>query len=73
MNKVQLLGRTTKDIELRYTSTNNKEVCNFTLAVNKKFKKEETDFINCVAWGSTAKLLDQYVEKGNLIGVCGSI
>lgn len=76
MNKVCLTGRTTSKLELRYT-TSNTEVCNFTLAVNRKFKNQngeyESDFINCVAYKSTAKLLADYVEKGDLIGIEGKI
>lgn len=76
MNKVCLTGRTTSKLELRYTTSNN-EVCNFTLAVNRKYKNQngeyETDFINCVAYKSTAKLLVDYVEKGDLIGIEGRI
>lgn len=76
MNKVCLTGRTTSKLELRYT-TSNTEVCNFALAVNRRFKNQngdyESDFINCVAYKSTAKLLADYVEKGDLIGVEGRI
>lgn len=76
MNKVFLIGRLTSTPQLRYT-TSNTEVCNFTLAVNRKFKNQngeyESDFINCVAYKSTAKLLADYVEKGDLIGVEGRI
>lgn len=76
MNKVCLTGRLTSTPQLRYT-TSNTEVCNFALAVNRKFKNQngdyEADFINCVAYKSTAKLLADYVEKGDLIGVEGRI
>lgn len=76
INNVTIIGRTTKDIELRATSsgTNN---ASFTLAVERNFKNEngekETDFINCVAWRKTAEIVAQYAPKGSLIGVRGRI
>ena len=76
INNVTIIGRTTKDIELRATSsgTNN---ASFTLAVERNFKnangEKETDFINCVAWRKTAEILAQYAPKGSLIGVHGRI
>ena len=76
INNVTIIGRTTKDIELRATSsgTNN---ASFTLAVERNFKnangEKETDFINCVAWRKTAEILAQYAPKGSMIGVRGRI
>ena len=72
MNNVSLIGRTTDDIELR-TTTNNKSVVNFTLAVPRKFKKDETDFIECEAWGKTAELLSTYIHKGQQVGLFGNL
>jgi len=72
MNKVQLLGRLTKDPEIRYTQTN-KAVCSFTLAVNRRFKKDEADFINCQAWDKTAEFISKYMAKGQQIAVVGRI
>ena len=76
MNKVILTGRTTKTIELRYT-TSNVAVTQFTIAVNKDFKDKDgnysSDFINCVAYRKTAELLAQYVEKGDKLGIVGRI
>lgn len=75
MNAVVLVGRTTKDIELRRTGSGT-AVASFTLAVNREFKTQdgqEADFINCVAWKKTAELLEQYVHKGDRIAVTGSI
>ena len=54
MNNVQLIGRITKDIELKQTKTG-KAYCNFTLAISREFNKEETDFINCIAWEKKAE------------------
>ena len=76
MNKVCLTGRVTKNIELKYTQ-NNIAITNFTLAVTRKFKNQngeyESDFINCIAYKSTAELLSKYVEKGDLLGIDGRI
>ena len=67
-NNVNLIGRLTKDIELRKTM-GGKDVTMFTLAVRKD--KEKSDFVQCVAWGETAKLMSNYLRKGSLIGVNG--
>lgn len=75
MNTVVLVGRTTRDIELRRTG-NGTAVASFTLAVNRDFKTndgQEADFIQCVAWKKTAELLEQYVHKGDKIALNGSI
>jgi single-strand DNA-binding protein len=75
VNAVVLIGRTTRDIELRRTG-NGTAVASFTLAVNRDFKTndgQEADFIQCVAWKKTAELLEQYVHKGDRIAVNGSI
>lgn len=72
MNNVQLLGRTTNAIELK-TTQSGKAVANFTLAVNRKYDKEKTDFINCIAWNKTAEIMASYVLKGQLIAIDGEI
>ena len=76
INNAVLVGRVTKDIELKQTQAN-KSVTQFVLAVNRQFKngngEREADFINIVAWGKTAELLAQYVHKGSQIGVVGRI
>lgn len=75
MNSVVLVGRTTKDIELRRTGSGT-AVASFTLAVNRDFRTQDgqdADFIQCVAWKKTAELLEQYVHKGDRIAVTGSI
>lgn len=76
VNKVCLTGRVTKNIELKYTQ-NNIAITNFTLAVTRKFKNQngeyESDFINCIAYKSTAELLSKYVKKGDLLGIEGRI
>ena len=73
MNKVILIGRLTKDPELRYAAGNGTAVCRFTVAINRQFKKDETDFINCVAFGKTGETITQYLTKGRQIAVTGSI
>ena len=77
MNKVQLLGRLTKDPEIKYTQTNNTAVANFSLAVNRRFVKEgeerQADFINIVSWGKTAQFCEKYFKKGMQIALVGRI
>jgi len=77
MNKVILLGRLTKDPEIRY-SQSAEPICvsRFTVAVDRRFKKEgepTADFINCVAFRSTAQFMERYIKKGMMISLCGSI
>ena len=76
MNKVCLIGRITKDIEIRYTSSNIPSV-RFTLAVNRTFSNQngerEADFINCIAWRNQAENMNKYVSKGSLVAVEGRI
>lgn len=76
MNKVQLVGRLTRDVELK-TTASGVSVCSFTIAVNRRFKNPqgeyETDFINCVAWRQGAELLAKHFKKGNTVGLVGSI
>lgn len=76
INNTVLVGRVTKDIELKQMQAN-KSVTQFVLAVNRQFKnangEREADFINIVAWGKTAELLAQYAHKGSQIGVVGRI
>ena len=76
INRVVLVGRLTKDIELRFTQ-NEKAVGNFSLAVERKYKDNEgnnpVDFIDCVSFGKNAETLSKYAHKGDLIGIEGSI
>ena len=76
INNTVLIGRVTKDIELKQTQAN-KSVTQFVLVVNRQFKnangEREADFINIVAWGKTAELLAQYAHKGSQIGITGRI
>ena len=72
MNKVVLVGRLTKDPELRYAPGSGVPTCRFTVAVNR-MKKDEADFINCVAFNKTAELIAQYFLKGRQIAIAGHI
>ncbi|MBO7240203.1 MAG: single-stranded DNA-binding protein [Bacteroidaceae bacterium] len=75
MNKVILMGRLTKEPELRATPQG-VSVCSFSIAVNRRFAKEgqqNADFINCTAWRTTADFISKYFTKGNMISVVGSI
>lgn len=76
INNTVLVGRLTKDVELRYTPSN-VAVATFTLAVNRTFKNEngdrEADFINCVMWRQQAENLANWCKKGALIGITGRI
>ncbi|QDP42012.1 single-stranded DNA-binding protein [Radiobacillus deserti] len=76
LNRVVLVGRLTKDPDLRYTP-NGVAVANFTLAVNRPFSNQqgnrEADFINCVVWRRPAENLANFMSKGSLVGVDGRI
>ena len=76
MNKVELVGRLTKDPEIKLTSSQ-VQYCNFTVACDRRFKDQngqrQADFINCVAWRQTAVFIQKYFHKGNRIGLVGSI
>lgn len=76
INRVVLVGRITKDVDLRATS-GNVSVTQFTVAVNRQFTSQngerQADFIQCVAWRNQAEFMKNYVKKGALIGVEGRI
>ncbi len=76
INNVVLIGRLTRDVELRYTPTN-VAVATFTLAVNRNFKnadgEREADFINCIMWRQQAENLANWTKKGMLVGITGRI
>lgn len=77
MNKVILVGRLTKDVELRYTQTNNTAVATFTLAVDRKPVKageeRKSDFFNIVAWSKLADIVTNHLSKGVRVGIIGYI
>ena len=73
INKVILMGRLTKDPELRHTG-NQTPVCAFSIAVDNGYgENKQTDFINCVAWNKTAEFVSNYFTKGKMIIVIGRI
>ena len=77
-NKVLLMGRLTRDIELRYTPSN-QPVANIGLAVNRRWRsqegqdREETTFVDCEAWGRTAEVMSQYLSKGRPVFIEGRL
>lgn len=72
LNRVILIGRLTRDPELRYLQ-NGTAVASFTLAVNRKYNKEETDFIDIVAWRQLAEHCANYLSKGRMVAVEGRL
>lgn len=72
MNKVILVGRLTKDPEIKVTQSD-KSTCSFTLAVARPSKERTADFILCVAWEKTAELIARYLSKGSRVGIVGAI
>lgn len=77
MNKVILIGRLTRDPEVRYSETNEKTcIARYTLAVDRRIKQEgqqNTDFIGCVAFGKSAEFAEKYFTKGTKIAITGRI
>ena len=74
MNKVMMIGRLTKDVELRMTQgANPLAVCSFSIAVDRRGKDKEVDFFNCTAFGKTAEFMEKYLMKGSRIAVFGRL
>jgi len=77
MNKVILMGRLTRDPEVRYTQSNNTLVASFSLAINRRFarpgEERQADFINIVAWSKLGEFCSKYFKKGQQVGVIGRI
>jgi len=76
MNKVILMGRLTRDVEMRQTP-NGISLARFSIAVNRRFAgrdaQQQADFINCVAWRQTGEFVARYFQKGSMIAIVGSI
>ena len=73
INKVILMGRLTREPELRHLETD-KSVCGFTIAIDNGYgDNKRTDFVNCVAWNKTAEFISKYFAKGRMIIVIGRI
>lgn len=73
MNKVVLVGRLVKDPELRFAAGSGTAVARFTLAVNRQFKRDESDFVSCIAFGKTGETIAQYITKGRQLAIAGNI
>lgn len=73
MNKTILIGRLTADPTLNFAAGTGTAVTRFSLAVTRPFKKDETDFINCIAFNKRAEAIAQYLTKGRQLAVTGSI
>ena len=77
MNKVILMGRLTRDPEVRYTQTNNTLVASFSLAINRRFARQgeerQADFINVVAWNKTGEFCSKYFKKGQQVSIIGRL
>jgi len=82
LNRIVLVGRLTKDPELRFTNNNNVPVVSFTLAVNRPFSSanstngsdnRDADFIPCIAWRKQAENVSKYVKKGHMVAIDGRI
>ena len=72
LNKVTLAGRLTADVELKQTPSG-VPVCSFSIAINRRFATEQTDFIDCVAWKEKAEIISKYFRKGSSICIIGSL
>lgn len=76
MNKVILIGRLTRDVEMKYSANNDTAIARYTLAVNRPFKREgepEADFLPCVAFNKTAEFAEKYLAKGIRVAIEGRI
>jgi len=76
MNKVIMMGRLTRDPEVRYGQGSNTAVCKYSIAVDRRFKREgqpEADFFNCTVFGKGAEFAEKYLKKGTKIVISGSI
>lgn len=74
MNKVILIGRLVRDPDIRYTQgQNSMAVARYTLAVDRRTKEKEADFISCIAFGKAAEFADKYLHKGTKLAVTGRI
>lgn len=71
MNKVIMMGRLTKDPEIRYKD--DKAVARYSIAVDRKFKKDEADFFTCVSFGKQAEFVEKYLKKGMKIALTGRL
>lgn len=77
MNRVMLIGRLTRDVEMSYSNnSNNTAIARYTLAINRQYKRDgeqDADFLRCIAFGKTAELAERYLAKGMKVAVEGRI
>lgn len=73
MNLIVLKGRLIADPEVKKVGANQTTVCDFCIAVDRKFEKDKTDFINCQAWGNTGEFIGKYFGKGKEIALVGEL
>lgn len=74
MNKVILMGRLAREPEVRYSQgTEPLAIARYTLAVNRRFKKDEADFVPCVAFGKAGEFAEKYFKKGHLVSIIGRL
>lgn len=73
MNNISIIGRMGKDVEISTSQAKGTTIGKFSVGVTRKFDKTITDWFNCVAFGKTAEVIEQYIKKGNQIGVTGEI
>ncbi len=73
MNKVILMGRLTRDPEVRQSQNGESTIVRFSIAVNRRFQKDTADFFNCVAFRQTGDFISKWFEKGRMIAIVGSI
>ena len=76
MNKVILMGRLTRDPEVRYAQNSNTAVCRYSLAVDRRFKRDgepDADFFNCTVFGKGAEFAEKYFRQGTKISIVGRI
>lgn len=72
MNRIQIIGRLTANPELKSTNSG-VQICTFTVAVNRRFNREETDYFPVIVWRESAVHCNKYLAKGSQVAVCGSI
>lgn len=72
MNKIILMGRLTREPSVKITGENLR-ICNYSVAVNRRFKQGEADFFDCVAFGKAAEFVERWFHKGNMIAVVGRL
>lgn len=73
MNNIVIAGRLTKEVELKYIPSTGKAVANFSVAVNRRFKRDTADFFNIVVWDKQAESCANYISKGSEVVIAGEM